>query len=413
MSRSIRLLLVLAAVWAVAAPAGGPLLAGGTGRLVGRVTDEGGRRISGVRIQVTGRGAVGIYEATSDVKGVYAIPGLPLGEPLEVRAETEGRSPVIYVGVYAREGSGNRRDFRLRPAAKRIYLVLLDARVPYHRMALEGIRATLRPDPQVVLLSGDPGADARLLRRIDSEHPNAIVAIGSRAARLSRRWIKDIPVVYTMVLDPVAEDLSTTNLCGITLNGGFDDQLARLALVKPDARRVATIYNPRTLAHAVGRLRRAARDHAMELVARPAREAARIPAVLETLDRQEIDAFFLLLDPELMDIRSFEMIRRYTASRNLVFIVPDSSLVAVGGTFSFTPGFRELGAQAARMVARIILDGEQPALIGATFPETRRFALNPVEARRLGIPLSVALQRTESLDPHQVEDPAALRVETP
>lgn len=307
-----------------------------------------------------------------------------------MRAESEGRIPVVYEGVIAAQGYGTRRDFRLRPAGSREALIVLDPRVPYHQIALDGVRQTLAAGTGVLALSGGR-EDGSRLRGALRERPNAVVAIGSDAARLARRWAKDVPVVYTMVLDPSGEDLSTVNLCGLILNDGFADQLARLAEMKPSARRVATIYDPRRLSRAVARLRQAARQAGMTLAAHSARRPEDVPRALETIASGDPEAFLLLLDPELIDLAAFETIRRFTFDRGLVFIVPDTSLVAVGGTFSFAPGFREMGAYAGRLVNDIFRGEVEPADIGVDFPTTRYFSSNPVEARRLSIPLPARL----------------------
>lgn len=355
------------------------------GRLAGYVTDENGRPIPSARVKVTGTGAVGVYHATTDQTGYYQVPGLPLREPLDVRAEIDGKVAVVYSGQRAGASSPARRDFRLRPAGWKEVLVVLDPRVPYHQKALEGAKATLPASVRVVALSGDASEDLANLKREIADRPNAVMAIGSDAAAMARRWIKDVPVVYTMVLDPIAEDLGNRNLCGVALNGGFGDQLSKLEKLKPDAKRLATIYDPRTLSRSLKRLRAEARARGMSLEVRPARSARQVASALRDLAGEPVDAFFLLLDPKLFDMGSFERVRRFAADRDMVFIVPDSSLVAAGGTFSFAPGFRELGAYAGRLVGQILLGNAEPSNIGMIFPTTRYFAVNTYEAARLGI----------------------------
>src|SRR5262245_51223713 len=107
------------------------------GRLSGYVTGEDGSALPGVTIEVTGPGAVGVHHAVSDDRGFYELPGLPPYETLVVSARREGRVPVTYAGLRAVSGHGTRRDFRLRTPGHYEVLVVLDPRIPFHRIALE------------------------------------------------------------------------------------------------------------------------------------------------------------------------------------------------------------------------------------------------------------------------------------
>ncbi|MGH9868440.1 MAG: ABC transporter substrate binding protein [Candidatus Polarisedimenticolia bacterium] len=357
------------------------------GRLSGYVTAEDGRALAGVTIEVTGPGAVGVHHAVSDDRGFYELPGLPPHQSLVVKARQEGRVPVVYAGLRAGSGLGTRRDFRLRPPGHHDVLVVLDPRIPYHRIALEGALGTAPRTVSILELSGSRRDDLRLLRETMLNRPNAVLAIGSQAARLTQAEIHDVPIVYTMVMDPATEGLERANVCGTALNDGLDGPLDRLARMKPGATRLLTIYDPRRLSQTVTKLRRQAQARGMTLQALPARDARQAARALDAAGRAAapFDAFVLLLDPSLIDEGVFERIRRFAAEEKMVFVAPDTSLVAAGATFSYAPGFREMGAYAGRLVNRIVTQGASPAQIGRIFPTTRYFSLNPVEAQRLDL----------------------------
>ena len=404
--------LALVALFFSVAMGNAPAIAA-TGSVSGRVTDEQGRAVTGARIGITGNGAVGIHQTSTDAEGFYRFPAVPLREKLKIRAEAPGSAPVIYQGVLARDGTGTRRDFLLRTTGSRSWLVVLNPRIPYHSDAKDAIVAELRPMPRVLNLSGDEGDDARLLREAAAALPSAVLAIGDDAARLARRWVKDVPVVYTMVVDPATADLATANLCGVRLNAGFDEQVGALLAARPGARTVGTIYDPRTLAGVLGDLRDAAARRGLSVVARPARSPGDVPDALRSLGTEPLDAFLLLLDPLLIDASAFEAIRRFTSERSLIFVVPDRSLVAGGGTFSYAPGFAQMGSQAAQLAELIVRGALDPGLIGAIYPTTRYIALNPIEAKRLGIPLSPESLLPSSPEADKVDGPSVKRVETP
>lgn len=370
------LVLLGSAAWVFASP---------VGSLAGHVKDRNGQPLPGVAVTVTGDGAVGIHHATTDANGLFQMVGLPTLEALEITAEAEGMIPFTYSGLELREGEITWRDFRLRPAGAHDILILYDPRVPYHETALQGARETL-PGPVTVLeLVGDKREDSRHLRDALGKRYNAVLAIGSAAAQLARREVRDAPVVYTMVLDPGVEDLHRVNLCGLALNGAFAEQLSVLKRLKPAARHIATIYDPRHLAGAVISLRRAAGNLGMRLTTMPARNAPQVLAALDSLRSRRLDAFFFLLDPSLFDAGLFEEIRRFSQGAEAAFIVPDPSFVAVGGTYSYGPGFREMGIYAGRLVLHIFSGAAEPSGIKVDFPVARSFSVNAHEIARLGL----------------------------
>jgi ABC-type uncharacterized transport system substrate-binding protein len=202
-----------------------------------------------------------------------------------------------------------------------------------------------------------------------------------------------------MVLDPGVEDLRRLNLCGLALNGGFAEQLSVLKKLKPAARHIATIYDPRHLAGSVIALRRAASTLGMRLTTMPARNAQQVSSALDSLSHRHLDAFYFLLDPALFDAGRFEEIRRFTQGAEAAFIVPDPSFVAVGGTYSYGPGFREMGAYAGRLILHIFSGAAEPSGINVDFPVARSFSVNTHEIERLGLTIPQQWLPTASESP--------------
>jgi len=177
--------------------------------------------------------------------------------------------------------------------------------------------------------------------------------------------------------------------------------------LKHDAGTIATIYDPRHLASAVGDLRRAASARGLSLVTRTARDARQVIAALDGLEGEAIDAFYFLLDPELFDAGGFERVRQFAQRRRLVLVVPDPSFVAVGGTFSYGPGFHEMGAYAGRLVRHIFSGAAEPSDLAVRFPGTRRLSINPFEVERLGLTIPEPWKQTAAPDSGASADPSA------
>jgi len=346
------------------------------GRLYGTVVDETGKPLEGVSITVTGQGAVGIYTARTGPDGSYSFQGLPLREPLDVEARLLGKVSVIYRGILARDVYGERRDFRLRPAGRHEFLILTDPQVPAYRTVLDGILTLLPGTSTTLELTGQRAADGARLRESLAGAPNAVVTIGTYAARLARRNVKTVPIVSTMVISPRKNDLSIRNMCGLVVNGDYEGQIDELSKIDPSASRVLTVYNAHRLDREVRRLRDVLESRGMSLTAITANTPEDLEEVLGS-EAASFDAFFVVFDPELITPEAYRRIVEFSRSRHLILIVPDPSLVEQGGTFSYAPGFHEMGVQAAEIV-RQILDGRSvPAKVGFRYPDARTLTRTP------------------------------------
>jgi len=358
-----------------------PALAQGVGLVSGRVTDERGVPLQHAVVSLSGPGVLGSQEALTDEDGRYWFRAVPGNQALTVSAASTGRVPLMYVGHIPRRDAVTTIDFTLRLAGEVEVLALVEAGVPYHQTALEGARSMM-PGHVSTLEVRDMGPETvrELRARLDLK-PSAVLAIGDMAARLARRHIRDVPVVYSMVPAPLDADLTTANLCGVPLNGGFDMQIEHLRHVLPEARRIGTVIDPRRMGRCLKDVKQAASSAGVEVIAahvygdRP----EDLTAALDELADQDIDAFVLLLDPQLMDGDAYEQITRFVQTHDLVLAVPDASLVVPGKTFSFVPGFWDLGAYSGMLVRRIVEGKAQPSQIGVSYPA--RESLGGVAAR--------------------------------
>lgn len=346
------------------------------GVVSGRVTDESGVPMNDVEVTLSSPGIPGLMSTLTDQAGRYWFPAVPGNHPLTVHASAPGRNPMKYVGFTARRGSTVTVNFTLRRPGDHDILVLIEGGVPYHKLALEGALSTMPGEVTTFEVSNLKSSTARRLSRQLEARPNAVLAIGEKAARLARRHIKDVPIVYSMVPAPMDTGLAGENLCGVPLNGGFSEQIEHLRHVLPEARRVGTIYNPMRMARSLHELRDVAAAEGMELVAAHIHgdDENDVLAALDQLADEPLDAFLVLLDPEFLDVRSFGHLARFAQSRDLVLAVPDASLAVHEKSFAFAPGFRKMGVYAGTLVRRIVEEKAEPSDIGMIYPDSATLA---------------------------------------
>lgn len=362
-----------------------PAFAIHAGHVQGRILDESGRRIHGAVVTIRGDRAVGIWSCTTDDSGFYRIAGLPASTSFKVKVEADERATLERDGYSVRDDQTLHLNFRLRPKGVFSTLVITDPRIPYHKTALAGARETLPAGVRVFEATDRTPDIRRRLYRALASRPDGVLAIGSIAARLARETVFDIPVVYTMVLDPDKEDLKADNLCGVQSNGAFSEQLDILSRMAPKARKVGVIFDPSRLDNVIRQLRIEAEDAGFALEVRPAHERADMADRLQSLAGAHIDAFLLLLDPGLFTNDVFQQTRAFLQERGIIFIVPDGSMVRSGATFSYAPGFREMGAYAGRLLTNVMKREATVADIGVIFPRTRYLSVNPVDVERFGL----------------------------
>jgi putative ABC transport system substrate-binding protein len=132
-----------------------------------------------------------------------------------------------------------------REAAK--IVVLKGADVDVYNEALEGFKDVTR---QFVIsdydMRGDHQKGKTLLARLKSgPKPDLIFAIGIWALQVVVEEVKDIPVVFAMVLNPsTVIGQEARNITGASMNVPIEQQIALLKRVSPQVRRIGVIYDP-------------------------------------------------------------------------------------------------------------------------------------------------------------------------
>lgn len=375
--------LVLAVVLVAAT---GTVLPQGVGLVSGRVTDEEGVFLNGVIVTLTSPGFPGAMRTITDEQGRYWFRAVPGNHPLTLRAEAPGKIPVEYDGHKARRNGSVSINFKLRSPGQHDILVLIEDGVPYHNVALQGALSTMPGEFTTLVVDNRGPRTVRELKERLEERPSAVLAIGDTAARLARRHVREVPVVFSMVPAPLDSDLTTRNMCGVPLNGGFDTQMSHLTTVTQEIRRVGTVYDPHRMGRCLKDLKAEARAAGLELVAAQVHGTGEeaFARALEDLKGEDLDAFLVLLEPRMTDARNFHAITRFAEAEDIVLAVPDRSLVIPGKSFTFVPGFWDLGAYAGSLVRQIVEGNRQPPEIGITYPDIADLENGPAQLEWTG-----------------------------
>jgi putative ABC transport system substrate-binding protein len=235
--------------------------------------------------------------------------------------------------------------------------------------------------------------------------PDLIVAITTAATAAAQRATTTLPIVFTVVSDPLASGFvashasSKNNLTGIA-NHEISFSNKRLALLQEIDAKIKRVLILVSTHESVAQMSfQSLADVApkldFELVRRDVANRAEIAQVLSTQPQGSVDAIFQ--PPSGLLTTNIDLLIQKAQEDRIPLSVAGPSLVEKGALLSYGPDFRLLGVQAAKLVDKL-LQGAKPAEMPIQTPEKLFLALNLATARSIGLklPFSV-LERADHL----------------
>ena len=232
---------------------------------------------------------------------------------------------------------------------------------------------------------------------------DALVVGGTVAARSVMAATKTVPIVFTLVGDPVGAGLVASlarpggNATGLSnviieLTG---KQLELLKAAVPKISRVAVLHNPRNSGPALKEARDAARSLGLELQVLEVRQPGEIAGAFSAMQIRRPDAVLALSDPAFGS--ELVQLSRLATTNRLPAMYSRIEFVEAGGLLSYGPNFNNNFRRAAGYVDRI-LKGAKPGDLPVEQPTRFELAINMKTAKALGLTISQSmLQRADQV----------------
>lgn len=201
-----------------------------------------------------------------------------------------------------------------------------------------------------------------------------IVTVGTTATADVLRKVHNIPVLFSMVLDPENILQNRTDVVGASLNIPFTLQIELISKVLPRVETVGLLYDPEKSENTVQEYLTLAKHSDFHLKAFPVTSPKELPKALSKVSK-ETDALLGIVDSSVYTSRTTEFIIRYTIKNQLPFIGISPSYVKAGALCSLVFDSRDVGRQTAQLALKI-LKGTPPEDLEITVPEKIHFALN-------------------------------------
>ena len=256
--------------------------------------------------------------------------------------------------------------------------------------------------------ASDVDRASALARELVALKPDVILASTTPVTVALQRETRTIPIVFTVVSDPIGSGLVESlahpggNITGLvnveaSLAGKW---LELLREIVPRLVRVAAIFNPQTAPYAeyyLRPLKAIAPKFGVTIFTPPVRSESDIEEVVTGLGRGRDNGLIVMTDSFLTVHR--KSIITLTARNRVPAVYSSSAMPAEGGLISYGPDGPDLFRRAAPFVDRI-LRGRNPNDLPVEQPTKFELAVNLKTAKALGIviPQSVLLRADKVIE---------------
>ncbi len=263
-------------------------------------------------------------------------------------------------------------------------VIVKSSNSPSFQSAAEGVKKEIRKgNVAPVFIEYDLSASSldeqQMVQKIRELNPDLIVTIGSKSTALFSRRIKDIPIVFSAVLNPVSSGFAQSmwssgkNLTGASLDIPVRTQLEKFKLIVPGLKKVGVIFTHDSKP-VVAQAKRICEEIGLELMPVAITSEKEIPEVIEKLE-QKIDGLWAVADTVIFTPQSTQYLLLYTLRNGIPVMGPFPSFVKAGALFTLAWNDKDVGRQAGELALKV-LAGEEPEQIPITTPRMIFLILN-------------------------------------
>ncbi len=279
------------------------------------------------------------------------------------------------------------------PAFAADIIILKSSDIAAYNQAITGFKAAI---PSGINLSeydlqGDLEKGRKLARKIRASDPALVFAVGLKAAKAAQLEIVDIPVVYSMVLDPAKYGLNSQNMTGVLLEVPVERQLAMIRNLLPQLKHIGTLYDPAKTSTLIDEARRLLKQSGTELVPMQITSEREVPGSLRAL-LPSIDALWLVPDSTVLTDESLRFILNSALEGRVPVIGFSREFARSGALLCLSVNYADIGRQAGQLT-RKLLDGQLSLPMKPWHPERIETSVNLKTAKFLGIDIPRELEQ--------------------
>lgn len=259
--------------------------------------------------------------------------------------------------------------------------VLFSADIPQYRQAYEGFQGEVRNRKGSVSLvehNLEKEGGESIAQQIGSVRPHLIFAVGPEAAKFAMERARNTPIVFAMVLRPLAG----SNLTGVVLEIPIRTKLEKIRSILPHATRIGVVYSAAS-ASLYLELVQECKALGLQAVGRKVDTGKEFPEAFTEI-APRIDLFLMLPDTKVFFQKSIEFLLVEGMKNRVPVVGLAASYTRAGALISFEADYLDIGRQAGEIAARVI-GGEKSENIETARLRKVKTSLNLMVAERVGI----------------------------
>lgn len=242
---------------------------------------------------------------------------------------------------------------------------------------------------------GDNSANAAIAQKFANSDYNIFMPLGTASSQAVVNLIKDRPVVFGAVTDPVSAGLVPSNENpGANVTGTSDitlykEHLELLKRLVPGVKNLGIVYNPGEANAKFGleQTQKYANEMGITLITAPANNSGEVLGAARSI-ANKVDAFYML--PDNTVISGQEALIKVALDTKKPLISIDQSGVEKGALATLGTNYKEVGVRTAEIAIRV-LEGKNPGTIPVLGVTDADVFVNTTTAEAIGIEIPADL----------------------
>jgi ABC-type uncharacterized transport system substrate-binding protein len=239
---------------------------------------------------------------------------------------------------------------------------------------------------------GDISTLNLLLEAVVNDRPDLVFVTSTPTLQVAAKKIKDIPVIFSVVADPIIAGVGTSfsdhlpNITGISTLGDYEGMVRWLKVIMPEVKTIGTLFSPgeSNSVKNMNEFKKYAELSGLKLVATPVNSSSEVTDAAMALAVNRPDVICQIIDN--LTSGAFSGIAKVSKDQKIPLFGFVSDQADKGAIMVVSRNYKQAGIDAV-MLAKKVFDGASPADIPFEFVSKTDIIINTDAATFYGITL--------------------------